>query len=99
MILEVAVLSVKENQEEAFETSMAEAKKIIASMLGFCGMEVRRSLDIPNQYLLHVKWETQAHHTDGFRKSAEYQEWRALLHHFYHPMPTVEYYSDPIIAA
>ncbi|MEX0299366.1 MAG: antibiotic biosynthesis monooxygenase [Kordiimonas sp.] len=99
MILEVAVLNVRKNEEKSFEEAMAKAKKIISSMPGFGGMEVRKSLDIANQYMLHVKWETRAHHTDGFRQSAEYQDWRALLHHFYEPMPTVEYYSDPIISA
>jgi hypothetical protein len=29
----------------------------------------------------------------GFRQSAQYQEWRALLHHFYDPFPTVLHYS------
>jgi hypothetical protein len=28
----------------------------------------------------------------GFRQSAQYQEWKRLLHHFYDPFPTVEHY-------
>lgn len=99
MILESAVLNVKPNEEKAFVLAMTKAKKLIAAMPGFCGMEVRQSLDIPNQFILHVNWKTRTHHTEGFRQSTEYQEWRTLLHHFYEPMPTVEYYSDPIISA
>jgi heme-degrading monooxygenase HmoA len=39
-----------------------------------------------------VRWETLEDHTEGFRGSAEYQRWRALLHHFYDPFPVVEHY-------
>ena len=42
--------------------------------------------------LLLVAWERLEDHTEGFRKSPEYEEWRRLLHHFYDPFPTVEHY-------
>ena len=29
----------------------------------------------------------------AFRQSSQYQQWKALLHHFYDPFPTVEYFS------
>jgi len=45
-----------------------------------------------NRYILLVKWETLEDHTVGFRESDEYQEWKALLHHFYDPFPLVEHY-------
>jgi hypothetical protein len=32
------------------------------------------------------------HHTEGFRKSTQYLEWKQLLHHFYDPFPVVEHY-------
>jgi hypothetical protein len=45
-------------------------------------------------YLLLVRWETLKSHTIGFRSSAEYQEWKKLLHHFYEPFPTVEHFEE-----
>jgi hypothetical protein len=36
-------------------------------------------------------------HTEGFRKSEAYQEWKALLHPFYDPMPMVEYYQPQML--
>ncbi len=33
-------------------------------------------------------------HTEGFRRSAAYREWKSLLHHFYDPFPTVEHDRD-----
>ena len=40
-----------------------------------------------------VDWETLEHHTVGFRGSAVYLEWKALLHHFYDPFPVVEHFT------
>lgn len=43
--------------------------------------------------MLLVRWESIAHHEQGFRGSPQYQEWRRLLHHFYDPFPTVRHYA------
>jgi len=43
--------------------------------------------------VLLVRWENREAHTVGFRKSAGYEEWKRLLHHYYDPFPTVEHYS------
>jgi heme-degrading monooxygenase HmoA len=94
MILEVAVLNVRPGQAEAFEAAFREAQKIIASMPGYLSHELLACLEVDDQYVLLVRWQTLEAHTRGFRGSAEYQRWRALLHHFYDPFPTVEHYRD-----
>jgi len=55
--------------------------------------ELRRCVEAPNRYLLLVRWRKLEDHTVGFRKSARYEEWKKLLHHFYDPFPTVEHYE------
>ena len=96
MILEVAILNVKPQQEADFEQSFGLASRIVASMKGYQRHELRRCLEIANQYLLLVEWDTLEDHTIGFRGSDQYQEWRRLLHHFYDPFPTVEHYEAVI---
>jgi len=91
-ILEVAVLDVKAGEERAFEAAFAKARHIIGSMPGFISLELKRCVEAHNRYLLLVQWRTLEDHTVGFRQSAEYQEWKKLLHHFYDPFPTVEHY-------
>lgn len=93
MILEVATLDVQKGQERAFEAAFAEAQRIIRSMGGYLGHELRRCLEDPSRYLLLVQWQTLEDHTEGFRASPQYREWKALLHHFYDPFPTVEHYE------
>ena len=97
MILESAMLSVKPGQNAAFEAAMAEARPLIAASPGFLGIEVRPCLERPGNYLLLVRWARLEDHTEGFRGSDRYEQWRALLHHFYDPFPIVEHFADSII--
>lgn len=92
MILEVAVLTIKAGQTQEFEAAFAEAQKIISSMSGYISHQLKKCVENDHQYILLVEWETLEDHTVGFRTSQEYQRWKALLHHFYDPFPTVEHY-------
>ncbi|MEO9570844.1 MAG: antibiotic biosynthesis monooxygenase [Polaribacter sp.] len=93
MILEVAVLNVKEGLSNDFEDNFKKAEIIISSMKGYVSHQLKRCIEEDNKYILLVNWETIEDHEIGFRKSDEYQEWKALLHHFYEPFPTVEHYK------
>jgi len=88
VILEHALLPVKP------ESAFAEAKGIIAAMPGFLRLTLSRCLEHPNTYLLLVEWDRLVDHTEGFRGSPHYQEWRRLLHLFYEPFPVVEHYKQ-----
>ena len=98
MILESALLDVKPGQEAAFEAAIAEARPLIAATPGFRSIAVRRCIETPNRYLLLVEWEKLEDHTVGFRQSARYEQWRALLHHFYEPFPTVEHFGADVFS-
>jgi len=93
MILEVAILNIIPGQESAFESAFHEAQSMIASMKGYQSHQLQRCLEKPNRYILLVHWDTLEDHTEGFRSSPEYQQWKALLHHFYDPFPMVEHYE------
>ncbi|MEV7636940.1 antibiotic biosynthesis monooxygenase [Pseudarthrobacter enclensis] len=93
MITEHALLPVRPGMEQDFEAAFGQARHIIAAMPGFISLSLSRSIESPGTYLLLVEWETLEDHTEGFRGSAEYQQWRALLHRFYEPFPVVEHYN------
>jgi heme-degrading monooxygenase HmoA len=93
MILEVAMLDVKPGETAEFEAAFKKAQNIISSMKGYASHQLQKCLENPNRYILLVNWQTLKDHTIGFRESDEYQEWRAMLHHFYDPFPTVEHYE------
>ena len=96
MILEVAILRVRIGQEAEFENAMRAARPLIEASAGFGKLELRRCVENSSRYLLLVTWRTVEDHTQGFRQSDRYQEWRKLLHHFYEPFPVVEHYGEPV---
>ena len=98
MILEHAELSVRPGREDEFERAFTEAKAIIARMPGFAGLSLSRCLERPSVYLLLVEWQRLEDHTEGFHGSPEYEQWRALLHSFYDPFPTVEHFTTVFTA-
>lgn len=93
MITEHALLPVIPGLERDFEAAFDRARLIIASMPGFASLSLSRSIETPSTYLLLVQWDSLEDHTEGFRGSPEYQQWRELLHRFYQPFPLVEHYE------
>lgn len=94
MIQELALLHIRPGRIAEFEAAFAEAQVIISSVPGYIRHELQVCLEDTHKYALFVWWQTLEDHTEGFRGSAEYQQWRSLLHHFYDPFPTVEHYKQ-----
>ncbi|MEH1860012.1 MAG: antibiotic biosynthesis monooxygenase [Nostoc sp.] len=94
MILEAVMLLVKPGLESDFEVAFKKASNFISSMDGYLSHELHKCIEVQGKYLLLVRWKTLESHTVGFRSSAEYQEWKKLLHHFYEPFPTVEHFEE-----
>ena len=93
MILEVARLDVIPGEEARFQDDFRRAQSILSSMKGYISHQLQRCIETPSRYILLVRWETLEDHTEGFRGSSEYQEWKNLLHHYYDPLPEVEHYE------
>lgn len=94
LILEMGVLNVKAGQQSDFEQAFKEASSILSSMKGYLSHELHRCLETPGRYLLLVQWKTLEDHTIGFRGSAQYQDWKRRLHHFYEPFPLIEHFEQ-----
>ena len=51
MILEVAILDVKEEKVAEFEPTFQEASKIISSMKGYISHELQKCMETKNRYI------------------------------------------------
>jgi heme-degrading monooxygenase HmoA len=98
VITEHALLEVVPGREDEFIDAMQSAKQLIAASRGFVSLRLERCLERPSGFLLLVEWEQLEDHTDGFRRSAAYEDWRAALHHFYDPFPVVEHFETVVSA-
>jgi heme-degrading monooxygenase HmoA len=96
MILEAVTMNVKPGSESEFEAAFKEASPLIAAIEGYLTHDLHRCLEAPGRYLLLVQWTTLEAHTVTFRQSAEFQQWKQLLHHFYLPAPVIEHF-EPVL--
>ncbi len=92
--LEHALLDVQPDRTAEFEAAFAAARPLIEMQPGFDSLQLLRCVEYSARYLLLVEWESVAAHTEGFRSSPQYTQWRALLHHFYDPMPEVTHFAQ-----
>ena len=97
MIIEHVHLNIKPDQSEAFESAFQTAKEIIYPMEGLNAVQLIKHVEDQHRYILMVFWDRIENHTEGFRKSSEYQQRKTLLHPFYEQMPTVEYYQPQML--
>ncbi len=93
-VLEHAMLEVRPGHEQAFEAAFAKAQNIISASPGYISHRLEHCIEHPGRYLLLVEWTSLEAHTVGFRESEDYQQWKALLHHFYDPFPTVLHFRN-----
>lgn len=91
MILEAATFDIKLGTEAEFEQHFEQAQLVISQAHGYLGHQLHRGLETPGRYLLLVRWQTLADHTEGFRGSAAFQQWRALIGPYFNTPPAVEH--------
>jgi heme-degrading monooxygenase HmoA len=92
MVLERAQFRITPGREEEFETAFEQARLVISAAKGFVSATLSRGVESPSTYLLLAEWETLEDHTEGFRGSPAFGEWRGLLGHLFDGPPDVEHF-------
>jgi len=95
MVLEHALITVRPGTSEAFEAALTEARLVIRSSEGFVSLRLHRGIETPDRYLLLVEWETLDDHVVGFRESAAFTAWRALIGPYFESPPEVVHFALP----
>lgn len=93
MILEAAVINIKEGTKDQFEKSFQEAQLVIGQANGYLSHQLQNCLENKNKYLLLVKWQTLEDHMEGFRKSDLFHQWRSIIGPYFETPPAVEHYE------
>jgi heme-degrading monooxygenase HmoA len=95
MVLEHALITIKPGTHEQFEEALGRARSVIAASHGFISLALHRGVEDPDRYLLLVGWETLDDHVVGFRESAAFTEWRALIGPYFASPPVVDH-AEPV---
>ena len=101
MILEIADIRIRPGEQAAFDAAIRRGiDTVIARATGFRGYKVNRGVESPERYVLMIFWDTLENHTVGFRNSAAFGEWRAIVGPYFAVPPQIEHFtlvakSDP----
>ena len=94
MILELADIRIQPGQNAAFEEAIERGlSTVISRAKGFQGYKVNKSVESPQRYLLQIFWATLEDHTVGFRESADFAQWRAIVGPYFSGPPVVEHFE------
>ncbi|MCB1390568.1 MAG: antibiotic biosynthesis monooxygenase [Rhodobacteraceae bacterium] len=89
MIREIANLTIDPANAAAFEAAVARAVPLFRAAPDCFGVHLERVIEEPGRYRLVVQWASVAAHTEVFRASPAFQEWRALAGPFFSEPPHV----------
>jgi len=93
MILEHALITVRPDAHDEFQAGITRAREVISAAPGFRSFALHRGIESPDRYLLLVGWETLEDHTEGFRQSEAFAEWRSHIQPFFDGAPEVDHYT------
>ena len=86
-ILEVVNLRIKPGQDKQFEEAFKQAQSILESVDGYMYHQLQKCLEVKNNYLLFVNWQTLKAHTEEFNKYKE------IVSPFYQSEPTIKHHK------
>lgn len=89
MIREIAELTIKPGSDADFLAAVEQAMPQFKGAPGCQSMKLEKVIETPDSYRLMVLWETLEAHTEDFRNSPAFQEWRALAGPFFASPPNV----------
>jgi heme-degrading monooxygenase HmoA len=94
MILELADFRITPGRQAEFDAAIVRGvQTVISRAKGFRGFKVNKSIETPERYVLMIFWDTVEDHMVGFRQSAAFTEWRAIVGPFFAAPPQVEHFS------
>jgi quinol monooxygenase YgiN len=89
MIFEIAEIKIKTGCEEQFIAAVNQAAPNFKSAAGCHLLHLFREIEDPTRFKLMVGWDSVEAHTEVFRNSQGFQNWRSLVGGFFEESPVV----------
>lgn len=93
MVLEIATLSIKENEISSFKTAFESAKLVVKDSPGCLSIRMLQGIENPTKFQVLIEWETLEHHTVTFRESERFTQWRNYISPYFESAPQVEHFE------
>ena len=94
MVIELAQIAVLPGHEADFEAALTlAAETILPKAQGYEAFHATGwCVERPNVFAFQIGWATLEDHTEGFRGSPLFDEWRALIGLHFDGAPVVEHF-------
>jgi heme-degrading monooxygenase HmoA len=93
MVLELATIDIKHGTNADFEQNLKQAQEVLARAEGYIGHQFQQCIERDNCYILLIQWVSLEAHTEGFRNSDLFKEWRGLIGQFFENPPLVAHFD------
>lgn len=94
MIPEIIRYRIPAAQVEEFEAAYRQAGLVLQQSEHCLGYELMRSAKDHELYLLTIRWKSASAHMDGFRKSAQFGRFFALVKPYVSNILEMEHYDN-----
>lgn len=98
MSVEIIRYHIPAGGESAFEAAYAEAQRYLAESPVCRAYELLRCEEEPARYLLRIEWTSTADHLGGFRRSAAFAPFLALVRPFIGAVEEMQHYHRTRVA-
>ena len=99
MIFEHALLRIAPDDQSLFDERAPQARAILLRTPGCHEVQIHKSVDEPDLYLLLVKWDRIESHLENFPSTPEAAELDALIGDLFNADPVVVHFCDHNLAA
>jgi heme-degrading monooxygenase HmoA len=96
MVTEIVDITVKAESQDAFTDAVADGLRYVSDTPGFRTARLTRSAETPTRFVLMVEWDSIEAHTVGFRGSANFGRWRAVVGPHFDGTPNVEHFDQVV---
>ncbi|MGK5684496.1 antibiotic biosynthesis monooxygenase family protein [Actinoplanes sp. URMC 104] len=94
MVLEVALIDITPGAEDAFAAAYQAARPILATTPGCRSVRMTRGVESPSRFVLLVEWDSVEAHTENFRNTDRFSQWRGRIGQYFANPPLVEHFLD-----
>ncbi len=93
MITEIAIFQAVPGKEEAFAQGIQKGLEVIRRDAGCRSAASHRCIEDPARFMLVIQWASLEAHTQGFRTSPGFAEYRSHITGLFLDAPVVHHYA------
>jgi quinol monooxygenase YgiN len=93
MVTEIAIFQAAPGKADAFAEGIQRGAVVIRRDSKCHALTIHRCIEDPARFVLQIQWESVEAHTEGFRKSPLFAEYRSHINGLFLENPVVHHYQ------